>query len=186
MSAGHLVLALGVVGALALATQIPHSIKATEPLAHVRNSFEFTVHAPQNLVAPLFGAHRERVWAEGWDPQFLYPQPAEDKAGAVFTINHGGHTSTWITTALDLEKGHVQYAYFIPGAMTTLIDIHLSPAGGSSTHVEVMYERTALSSEVNDHVTKMGEQDRSSADHWQKAIEKYLVNEKDGLKEIKR
>ena len=182
MSAGHLILALEVVGALALAAQVSHSSKATGPLAHVRNSFEFTVHAPQNLVAPLFGAHRERVWAEGWDPQFIYPQPAEDKAGAVFTISHGGHTSTWITTALDLEKGHVQYAYFIPGAMTTLIDIHLSPAGASGTHVEVVYERTALSSEVNDYVTKMGEQDRSSADHWQKAIEKYLANEKDGLK----
>ncbi len=156
----------------------PHTAGATPQPLHVRNGFEFTVNAPQSVVAPLFGAHRERLWAEGWDPQFIYPQPApvEDKAGEVFTIQHGSHTSTWINTALDFENGHIQYTYVIPDAMAVLIDIRLAASGPSATHVAVTYERTALSPALNDHVRQQGEADAKSAPHWQKAIEDYLKN----------
>lgn len=156
----------------------PQTAGATPQPLHVRNRFEFTVTAPQSVVAPLFGAHRERLWAEGWDPQFIYPQPApvEDKAGEVFTIQHGSHTSTWINTALDFENGHIQYTYVIPDAMAVLIDIRLAASGPSATHVAVTYERTALSPALNDHVRQQGETDAKSAPHWQKAIEDYLKN----------
>ena len=61
------------------------------PVVHVRNEFAFTAHAPYEVVAPLFGAEGERAWSGGhWDPHFLYPKPAEDIQGAVFTIRHGG------------------------------------------------------------------------------------------------
>jgi hypothetical protein len=73
---------------------------------HVSNTFEFDVRESQKQVAPLFGANRERVWAEGWDPQFVYPQPAEDRQGSVFHVSKRNHESTWITTILDLERAH--------------------------------------------------------------------------------
>lgn len=173
MTLGTLAITLGIVAATA-ADQTAKP--AAQPL-HVRNSFDFTVNAPQSVVAPLFGAHRERAWAEGWDPQFVYPQPADDKPGEIFIINHGGHSSTWVNTALDLEKGHIQYAYVIPGAMAVLIDICLAATGTSATHVAVTYERTALAPELNDHVRQQGETDAKSAPHWQKAIEDYLKNQ---------
>jgi hypothetical protein len=162
-----------VVAALALSAQKP----ALAPLLHVRNSFAFTIDAPPAVVAPLFGAQRERAWAEGWDPQFLYPQPPEDKWGVVFTVTHGRHSSTWITTVFEPEKGHIQHVYFIPDTMVTLIDIHLAPSGASGTRVEVIYERTALSPELNDHVQEQGRADSRSADHWRAAIEDCLKKE---------
>jgi hypothetical protein len=118
--------------------------------------------------------------AEGWDPQFLYPQPPQDKAGVVFTVAHGGHTSTWITTVFEPEKGRIQHVYFIPGAMVTLIDIRLTPVGIADTRVHVTYERTALAPEMNDHVQRMGNSDRQSGDHWQLAIENYLKKAAEG------
>lgn len=173
MTLGTLAITLGIVAATAAAqTAKP----VTQPL-HVRNSFDFTVNAPQSVVAPLFGAHRERAWAEGWDPQFVYPQPAEDRPGEIFIINHGRHSSTWVNTALDLEKGHIQYAYVIPEAMAVLIDIRLAASGPSATHVVVIYERTALALELNDHVRQQGESDAKAAPHWQRAIEDYLKNQ---------
>lgn len=170
MTLETLIITLGIVACAAVA-QTPRP--AAQPL-HVRNSFAFTVSAPQNAVAPLFGAHLERAWAAGWDPQFVYPQPVEDKPGEVFTINHGGHTSTWVNTALDFEQGHIQYVYVIPDAMAVLIDIRLAASGPLATHVAITYERTALSPDVNDHVRKQGEADAKSGPHWQKAIEDYL------------
>jgi hypothetical protein len=142
--------------------------------AHVSNSFTFTIHAPLSKVAPLFGAERERVWAEGWDPQFVYPQPVEDKAGSVFRVRHGGQGSTWVTTIFEPDKGRIQYVYFVADAMVTLIDIHVVTPTPGECAVKVVYERTALSPEYNSHVQHMGESDAKSGPHWQDAIESYL------------
>jgi hypothetical protein len=143
--------------------------------AHVRNTFEFTVGAPRAHVAPLFGANRERVWAEDWDPQFLHPQPAADRAGAVFTLQHGDRQATWITTVFEPEAGRIQHVYVIPDAMATLIDIRIASPDSSSTHVVVTYERTALSPGANARVRHLGDSDAASAPHWKKAIEAFLA-----------
>ena len=71
--------------------QSTKTAQAPAALAHVSNSFHFLVHAPLGRAAPLFGPEGERSWAGAeWDPQFLYPQPAKDVQGAVFTVQQGG------------------------------------------------------------------------------------------------
>jgi len=147
---------------------------AATPPAHVRNEFEFTVHAPMARVAPLFGANAERSWAAGWNPVFVHPQPAADVAGAVFTIRHDGHEATWLTTVYDPAGGHIQHVYVIPGAMATLIDIHLTSPAPGLTHVAVAYERTALAPEFNTHVISQGDNDRASGAAWGQAIDASL------------
>ncbi len=55
--------------------------------------------------------------------------PAHDQPGMVFRVDHGHHSSMWVNTAFDLAAGHIQYAYVLNDAMTTLIDIHLTREG---------------------------------------------------------
>jgi hypothetical protein len=143
---------------------------------HVRNTFAFDLRESLEKTAPLFGAHRERDWAEGWDPQFVFPQPAEDRQGSVFQVKKGSHDSTWINTIFDPR--HIQYVYFIPEVMAVLIDIRLSPTSLSGTHVEVTYERTALKQESNDHIRHLGEQDAKSGEEWRTSIEGYFERRK--------
>ena len=148
---------------------------AEGPVAHVENRFEFTVRAPYDKVAPLFGAHGERTWAgEHWDPQFLHPQPARDVEGEVFTIAHGHTHATWVNTAFDLQSGHMQYVYVIPDVQAVLINVQLAHDDPTRTDVKVMYQRTALTAQFNDRIRKMGENDAHSAEEWRTAIEKYL------------
>ena len=110
--------------------------------AHSSSSFEFTVGAPYERVAPLFGADAERAWAgDEWDPRFLHPDPARDAEGAVFTLTRGGHTAVWVNTVFDLEHGRFAYAYVIPEVLATRIDIRLSRPDAATTHVRVLYER---------------------------------------------
>jgi hypothetical protein len=144
----------------------------------VSNAFEFDVQESQQQVAPLFGANRERVWAEGWDPQFIYPQPANDQSGSVFQVKKGNHDSTWITTIFEPEKGHIQHVYFIPEVTAVLIDIHLAAASQSGTHVHVRYERTALSAEMNNHIREQGNKDAKSGEEWRTAIESYFQKQR--------
>jgi hypothetical protein len=156
---------------------------ATESCLRTQTSFDLLVHASYSVTAPLFGPNGERAWAgKYWDPQFIHPQPASDTDGAVFTIQHGPHTATWVTTQFDVEARHFQYVYFLPGLMVTVIDVRFKPVSADATAVNVTYTRTALTLEGNPHVVAMSEGDKSAGKEWQQAIDGYLTQSKSGIK----
>jgi hypothetical protein len=152
-------------GASALAQTTPQILRT-------QTAFELTVPLPYAETAPLFGPEGERVWAgKHWNPQFLYPQTPHDEQGAVFTIQHGPVTATWVNTLFDLDARHFIYAYFMPGIMVTTIDVRFTPENETATQVHVVYTRTALTPEGNDHVTTFTAIDKSAAHDWQEAID---------------
>jgi hypothetical protein len=143
------------------------------PRTHTEEKFVFTAHAPMEQVAPLFGADKERVWSPQWDPQFIYPLPAADAQGMVFTVAHHHLRSVWVNTELNLKEGRVQYVYVIPDVLVTVIALNLKPQG-DQTLVEVHYDRTALTPEADAHVHEMAKQDHDSGPEWQTQINKYF------------
>lgn len=148
-------------------------------LAHVRNAFSLIVHAPYSEAAPLFGPNGERGWAGAhWDPQFFYPQPGRDIQGAVFSIHHGSTDAVWVNTLFDIEAHRFQYVYFIPEALVTVIDVNFTPIDGHNTKVDVLYTRTALDAEANEHVRSLGAADSKSGPQWEKSINDYLEKQK--------
>jgi hypothetical protein len=171
-------LAIGAVMLFAAVTtstaQQPAASTEATPL-HTRTEFSFTVDAPFDQVAPLFGADEERKWAAGWNPQFIYPTPAGDQQGMVFKVAHGQFTSAWVNTALDLAVGHIQYAYVLNDAMAVLIDIHLTRQSAQKTGVTVVYERTALLPEANEHVQHFTKGDAGAGKEWGDAINSYFA-----------
>ena len=162
-----------------MVAMVATSLLAQEPpggLTHTRTEFRFTANAAWEQVAPLFGANGERKWSPDWNPLFLYPQPAHDQAGMVFKVMHGQHEATWVNTAFDLAAGHIQYTYILADAMATLIDIHLTRKGAQKTEVAVVYERTALIPEANEHVQHFARGDQKAEKEWEEAINGYLAN----------
>jgi hypothetical protein len=143
------------------------------PRVHREEKFSFTAHAPIDHVVPLFGADRERVWAPKWNPQFVHPTPARDLPGMVFTVAHHSLQAVWVNTDFDLAHGRVQYVYVIPEIMVTVITLKLQP-DGNQTHVEVEYDRTALSAGADARVTEMASHDRTSGPEWEDQINQYL------------
>lgn len=141
--------------------------------AHTRESFTFTVHAPLNEAAPLFGAYQERGWAPDFHPHFLHPLPARDVQGMVFTVSHGERTAYWVNTELDLENGRVHYSYVIPDIVATALFINLTP-DGNNTRVDVTYERTSLSAQGDARVQQLAAGDRTAGPKWQTQINAYL------------
>lgn len=158
-----------------LQSQADNDSGATASPAHVRTEFQLTVHAPYNVAFPLFGPNGERSWAGAdWNPQFVYPSPAADIQGTVFTVKHGAHQAVWVNTAFDVEGHHIQYAYFISDVMVTTINLTFLPLGSADTEVTVVYERTALSMAANEPVKQFGAADRARGADWEKAINGYL------------
>lgn len=142
---------------------------------HAEEKFAFTADAPLEQVALLFGADKERMWAPGWNPQFVHPVLTADQQGMVFTTAHDhSRSAVWINTLFDLQHGRIQYVYVVPGALATLIDLKLTPQG-EHTKVEVKYDRTSLSSETDEHVRRMAEADRRSGPEWEQQINGYLA-----------
>jgi hypothetical protein len=149
-----------------------------EPLLRTSTSFDLVVHASYAKTAPLFGPEGERGWGgKHWNPEFIHPQPAHDEQGAVFTIKHGPYKAVWVNTAFDMDARHFQYVYFLPDLMVTVIDVRFKPLDADSTGVNVVYTRTAITAEGNEHVTTMTEGDKTAGKDWQKAIDDYLGGE---------
>lgn len=161
-------------GAVVASASSPETGNAPPPLAHTRAEFTFSVDAPYERVFPLFGAYEERKWATGFDPQFVYPSTPHDQQGMVFTTVQDGMHRVWTNTAFDRATGHAQYVYFIADAMVALIDVQVTGIGTDGVRVTVMYERTALKPEANEHVTQMSKLDAASGPHWAEAISKCL------------
>jgi hypothetical protein len=160
-----------------LLAQKPETIVSEpQPRAHVSNSFGFTINAPMHDAAPLFGPEGERVWAgDDWNPQFVFPTPARDVEGAVFTVRHGEHTAVWVNTLFDLEGGHMQYVYVLADLLATTIDVRLHPIDAAHTGVDVTYGRTALRPEADEHVLSLGKHDSEQGKEWADGINAYLL-----------
>ncbi len=153
------------------------------PLAHVQTSFDVVVSQPYVEAVKLFGPEGERAWAGShWNPEFLHPQPAADVEGAVFTIQHGGIKAVWVSSVRDLDARHLQYVYFIPDLLVTVIDVRFEPAAHDSTKVHVTYTRTAITPEGNEHVAAMSHGDQSAGKEWQEALDAYLASAKPSQK----
>jgi hypothetical protein len=141
---------------------------------HTEEKFAFTANGPMAVVAPLFGADKERVWSPEWNPKFIHPFPAGDEEGMVFTVAHDHLKAAWVNTEFDLKSGRIQYVYVIPDALVTVITLRLTPEG-DKTQVEVQYDRTALNVETDGHVRHMAEGDRKSGPEWEAQVNAYLT-----------
>src|ERR1700730_8055477 len=140
---------------------------------HTREQFALIANAPFELAWPLFGAHRERDWAPGWNPSFIWPEKPFDREGMGFRVGHCDKTAIWVNTAFDQASRRIQYVYVIPDVLVTLITLKLEP-NGDSTNVDVVYERTALADAANEIVRDMAAGDRIAGEEWSQQINTYL------------
>jgi hypothetical protein len=132
------------------ASALSQAVAPAPQLLRTQTAFDILVHLPYEQAAPLFGPDGERPWAgKHWNPQFLYPQPAHDEQGAVFTVQHGPVTAIWVNTLFDLDARHFIYAYFIPGIMVTTLDLRFTavlriPKPLSGSTLDVVRYRTGV------------------------------------------
>jgi hypothetical protein len=159
------------------------ALLAGEPVAagttlQLRGEFTIVVQAPPRVAVELFGAHGERAWAgKEWNPRFLDPLPAEDRAGAVFVFAHdGGRTILGFTPLFDREAGQVRHVFVRGSDSVTVIDVRLFPAETGRSRVVVVYERTALHRGAEAEVRALAAEDGAQAREWETAINTFLAS----------
>jgi hypothetical protein len=83
-----------------------------------------------------------------------------------------------VITEFDVAARHFQYAYFIADLLVTTIDVRFTPLDATTTRVNVLYARTAVTAAGNDHVAAITNDDKGAGKEWQEAIDQYLAARK--------
>ena len=143
----------------------------------VSKTATITLEENMDRVFPLFGPVEEKKWAEGWNPEILYPASAQIGEGMVFTTQghgHGEDTFAWIVSKYQPENHLIEYTVSTPNRYWT-INIQCQPLSDGQTKATISYTYTgltALGNQINRHaIEKMYEKNLKD---WEDAINHYL------------
>ncbi len=173
MNTTLLVLAMSLVAGIALAQSGPaeqaFQAAAITRLGHLQ--FE----APIATVFPLFTPQGERHWAQGWDPEILYPRDQEVAEGMVFRTREGVE-HVWTITRYDPAAHAIAYNVVAPGILVRRIEVRCRPAGSARTEADVSDSYIGLSAQGNEVIGRLSEANYAKKmAHWKEAIGGYLA-----------
>jgi hypothetical protein len=145
---------------------------------HVTRTRTICLSGNPDRVFPLFEPIGEKFWAEGWNPQMLYPKSGVTERGAVFTTqSHDGTQTIWLITHYDPKQFEIGYARVTPESNVAEVDIRCEQSKNASTEARVTYVFTALSEQGNEYINKFTEEYyREWIGAWEKAIDYYLAH----------
>jgi hypothetical protein len=140
--------------------------------AHVERSHAFVLDLPMERAFRLFEPEGERLWAQGWDPEYLHPAGvAAARPGVVFRTRHGGEETVWMVLRHDPAAGLVEYMRATPGSRMGTVLVQCSPLAASRTRVSVQYALTALSEAGNTVLEGLDEAHyRAFIESWRASI----------------
>jgi hypothetical protein len=158
---------LGLIGATSLG-----SLPAAADDGSRHGAVVLTLHfsAPPGHTTAAFGPLAEAVWSPEFRPDFVFPQPAAEVAGAVFRTPDG---KIWLLHDFDPAAGFVQYVIAGTSELVTL-SIHAT-AEGSGTVVAMTYDITALDDRGAAHLAQVRAHAAAMSAGMQDAIGAYLA-----------
>lgn len=131
--------------------------------------------APINTVFPLFTPLGERHWAQGWDPEIVYPKDVDIAAGMVFRTQ-GPVEHVWTVVRYDPAAHTVAYNVVGRDVAVRQIEVRCRAAGANRTEVTVTDSYIGLSPEGNTLVEQLDEPAYAKKmAGWQKSIGEYLA-----------
>lgn len=141
----------------------------------VSHTYEQTINGAINEIMPLYCPVRELDWCENWAPKTVFSNSGLVEKDCIFITAHGDVDIVWIVTDYDVEKGHVEMVYHVPGVLVTKLEIQVDPITEEKTKAVLTYIKTSLSDmgdKVLEDFTK--ESYDIMMDSWEKAMNHYL------------
>ncbi|MCX6101068.1 MAG: hypothetical protein NTV92_06570 [Candidatus Bipolaricaulota bacterium] len=134
--------------------------------------------APLAQAFPLFGPLREREWAEGWNPEVVWPATESIQERMVFIVRspHGhGHDSTWLISRYAADGGLLEYTVFSPDSVHWILIRCRAVEDGRATEAEITYTYVGTSEDARFQNERALETiyHRNLKD-WEEAINHYL------------
>lgn len=151
------------------------ALKVNRP-NRISYTYEQTINGTNKEIMPLYCPVKELDWCENWNPKVVYSNSGFVEKDCIFITSHEDSDIVWIVTDYDIEKGHVEMVYHVPGLLVTKLEIQVTPITENRTKAVLTYSKTSLSEKgdkVLDEFTK--EEYEIMMDSWEKAMNHYLM-----------
>jgi uncharacterized protein YbjQ (UPF0145 family) len=137
-----------------------------------------TVRAPLATVFPLFGPIREKEWADGWDPELVFPPTGAFEEHMVFRTpgHHEGEPDyTWTISVYRPDGALVEYTVFTQERLWWITIQCREGAAPGTTEAEITYTYTGLTERGNALNRKaMDAMFHHDLKDWEEAIHHFL------------
>ena len=139
---------------------------------HFTRTQNIHLSASPGRVFPLFDPIGEKQWADGWEPEIIYPPSGEVAEDMVFTTSsHDEVQVIWTILAFDAATWRISYLRVTPGSHVAKIDIHCKDHLDETTLASISYTFTALTEQGNGYVARFTEEHYQEwMLSWEKAI----------------
>jgi hypothetical protein len=141
----------------------------------VSHTYVQTINGNIKEIMPLYCPVRELDWCENWNPKIVYSNSGLVEKDCIFTTPHGDSDIVWIVTDYDIEKGHVEMVYHIPGVLVTKLEIQLTSITEGKTKATITYTKSSLSEMGNKALEGFTQKEYDTMmDSWEKAMNHYM------------
>ncbi|PLX14297.1 MAG: hypothetical protein C0597_10255 [Marinilabiliales bacterium] len=141
----------------------------------VTYSYEQTINGSIKEIFPLYCPVREIDWCENWNPKVVYSNSGLVEKDCIFITPDGDLEIVWIVTDYNIETGHVEMIYHVPGILVTKLEIQVEPITKDRTKAILTYSKTSLSNTGNQIIERSTQEDYDiMMDSWEKAMNHYL------------
>jgi hypothetical protein len=142
----------------------------------IQRSSTFKVKAPVEIVFPLFGPIKEKLWATGWSPEIIYSVTNDVEQHMIFkTPSRYGEPESyiWVISQYQPESFLIEYTVSTSNRIW-VITVQCQP-NENETKVTVTYSYTGLTPEGNRiNEIALKEMYSHNLSDWQEAINYYL------------
>lgn len=144
-------------------------------MKHLERRHDIVLDGPLDRVFPLFTPIGEKLWVDGWQPEFLHPEDGETSEGMVFRTRHGEEETLWACVDWDPAGHRVRYARVTPASRFGFVEVTCREAGAGRTEASVAYKFTALTPDGQSHLADLTEAAFAGMiDGWKTSINAWL------------
>lgn len=141
----------------------------------ISKSATINIQGQTRDVFPLFGAIREKDWADGWDPEVVYSESGDIEQGMIFRTRsrEGSGVFTWVASQYHPEEQLVEYTVSAQGRIWFIL-VECKEEN-SLTRATITYTYTALTREGHEkNVKALNAMYARELKDWEEAINHYL------------
>ena len=146
----------------------------------VRQSADFQIDQPADILFPLFSPEGEKLWIPGWDYENVIGTDDLRENYVFITKNHdhAACKTIWIVKKYKPGEYLVEFYKVEPGEKVGVIAVKCSPLSEARSNVSVTYEYIAISEKGNNFISSFTSQVYEDfIGEWQQLLEAYFKQE---------
>lgn len=145
-------------------------------MIHLERRHGIVLEGSADQIFALFTPHGEKLWVDGWNPEFLHPADGETCEGMVFRTRHGEEETLWACVDWAPAAHRVRYARVTPASRFGFVEVICRATAANRTEATVAYAFTALTPGGESYLSDLTEAAFAQMiEEWKKRLNQWLL-----------